>query len=186
MRRSKAETGRVGTGRVGRRATALTAAVLVAGLLNALPIGAAITSQVTRAGAGAVADGCTLISAAELERVLTIPFDPQPPVGPSCLFLSAQGATSSIVTVFSEQRSASDIASGKQLQRRQPGARVLRGVGDLAVLATEPKTDPTGDDTLGLTVFKGNRFGALGITIAGETPTTKQMRRLGKILAKRL
>lgn len=162
-------------GRPGRCATLVVAVALAVGLLA----GSAGTPA-------AAADGCPLISAAELERVLAIPFDPQPPVGPSCLFLSAQGAPSAIVTVFAEQRSAADIAAGKQLQRRQPGARVLRGVGDLAVLATEPKTDPTGDDTLGLTVFQGNHFGALGITIAGETPTTKQMRRLGKLLAKRL
>jgi len=162
------------------RCTALlAAAVLVVGL----SAGTATPSQ----AAGAVAtDGCELITAAELERVLDIPYEPQSPVGPSCLFLSAQGATDSIVTVFSEQRSAADIASGKRLQRKQPGARVLRGVRDLAILSPEPKTDPSGDTTLDLVVFKGTSFGALAITIAGVPPTTTQMRQLGKILSKRL
>ena len=160
----------------------LATAVLVVGLV----IGTAATSQAAGAAPAATDDGCALITAAELERVLDIPFDPQPPVGPSCLFLSAQGARPSIVTVFSEARSAADIASGKRLQREQPGAKVLRRVGDLAIVATEPKTDPSGDSTLDLVVFKGNDFGALSITIAGVTPTTKQMRQLGKILAKRL
>ena len=164
-----------------RCATVLVlAAVLVVGIVT----GAAATSQA--AGAVATTDGCELITAAELERVLDIPFDPQSPVGPSCLFLSAQGATPSIVTVFSEERSAADIASGKRLQRKQPGAKVLRGVRDLAIVATEPKTDPTGDSTLDLVVFKGTDFGALAVTIAGVTPTTKQMRQLGKIVSKRL
>jgi hypothetical protein len=167
-------------GWVRRYATLLAVIVLVVGVLT----GTAATSPA--AGAAAATDGCELITAAELERVLDIPFEPQSPVGPSCLFLSATGAQPAIVTVFSEERSAADIADGKRLQRKQPGAKVLRGVGDLAVLATEAKTDPSGDDTLGLTVFKGNHFGALGITIAGVTPTTKQMRQLGKILAKRL
>ncbi len=70
--------------------------------------------------------------------------------------------------------------------RDQSGARVLQGIGDLAVLTTEPKTDPTGDDTLGVTIFGGKHFASLGVTIEGATPTTKQMRRLGKILAARL
>jgi len=161
-------------------ATLLAAAVLVVGIVT----GAAPTSQ---AAAAAVAtDGCEVITAAELERVLDIPYEPQSPVGPSCLFLSAQGATPSIVTAFSEERSAADIASGKRLQRKQPGAKVLRGVRDLAIVATEPKTDPTGDSTLDLVVFKGTDFGALAVTIAGVTPTTKQMRQLGKIVSKRL
>ena len=159
-------------------ATLLTT-VLVVGIVT----GAAATSQ----AAGAVAtDGCELITAAELERVLDIPYEPQSPVGPSCLFLSAQGATDSIVTVFSEERSAADIASGKRLQRKQPGARVLRGVRDLAILSPEPKTDPSGDTTLDLVVFKGTSFGALAITIAGVTPTTKQMRTLARTMVKRL
>jgi hypothetical protein len=157
----------------------LAAAVLVVGILT----GTVATSP---AAGAAATDGCALITAAELERVLDIPFEAQSPVGPSCLFLSAQGAPSAIVTAFSEERSAANIASGKRLQRKQPGARVLRGVGDLTILATEPKTDPTGDTTLDLVVFKGTNFGALAITIAGVTPTTKQMRRLGKILAKAL
>jgi hypothetical protein len=162
------------------RCTALlAAAVLVVGL----PAGTAATAA---AAAAVTPDGCKLITAAELERVLDIPYEPQSPVGPSCLFLSAQGATPSIVTVFSEERSGANIASGKRLQRKQPGARVLRGVHDLAILATEPKTDPTGDTTLDLVVFKGTDFGALAITIAGVTPTTKQMRTLARTMAKRL
>jgi hypothetical protein len=174
-------------GRVRRCATLLAATVLVASLLAAATGPAARAAVATAtAGTGTGTGRCELISAAELERVLDIPYEPQAPVGPSCLFLSAQGATPSIVTVFSEERSAANIAEGKRTQRRQPGAEVLRGVRDLAIVATEPKTDPTGDDTLGLTVFKDNSFGALGITIAGVTPTTKQMRQLGKILAKRL
>jgi len=166
--------------RVRRSATLLATAVLVVGILAAM----ATTSEA--ATTAAATDGCTLITAAELERVLDIPFDPQPPVGPSCLFLSAQGARPSIVTVFSEARSAADIASGKRLQREQPSAKVLRRVGDLAIVATEPKTDPSGDSTLDLVVFKGNDFGALSITIAGVTPTTKQMRALARTMAKRL
>jgi len=158
---------------------------LLVALAFALPVTVS-ASATTAAAAAAAEDGCTLITAAELERVLDIPYEPQSPVGPSCLFLSAQGATPSIVTAFSEQRSAADIASGKRLQRKQPGAKVLRGVRDLAIVATEPKTDPTGDATLDLVVFKGTNFGALAITIAGVTPTTKQMRQLGKILSKRL
>ena len=162
-----------------RCATVLVLVALVVGILT----GTAAASP----AAGAVAtDGCKLITAAELERVLDIPFEPQSPVGPSCLFLSAQGATPSIVTVFSEERSGADIASGKRLQRKQPGAKVLRGVRDLAIVATEPKTDPTGDTTLDLVVFQGTDFGALAVTIAGVTPTTKQMRQLGKILSKAL
>lgn len=171
-------------GRLRPCTTLLALTGLVAGLLAGAATGPAAGAAFATAGTGT--DGCTLISAAELERVLDISYEPQEPVGPSCLFLSAQGATPSIVTVFSEERSADDIAEGKRTQRRQPGARVLRGVRDLAIVATEPKTDPTGDDTLGLTVFKGNRFAALGITIAGVTPTTRQLRQLGKILAKRL
>ena len=160
-------------------ATLLAAAVLVVGIVTG-------TAATAAAAAAVATDGCKLITAAELERVLDIPFEPQSPVGPSCLFLSAQGATPSIVTVFSEERSAADIASGKRLQRKQPGAKVLRGVRDLAIVATEPKTDPTGDSTLDLVVFKGTDFGALAVTIAGVTPTTKQMRQLGKIVSKRL
>ena len=171
-------------GRVRGCATLLTAAVFAAAVLG---VGLSAGTATTAAAAAAVAtDGCKLITAAELERVLDIPYEPQSPVGPSCLFLSAQGATDSIVTVFSEERSAADIASGKRLQRRQPGARVLRGVRDLAILATEPKTDPSGDTTLDLVVFKGTDFGALAITIAGVTPTTKQMRTLARTMAKRL
>jgi len=166
-------------GWVWRRTALLAAAVLVVGL-------AAGTAAPSQAAGAAAPDGCKMITAAELERVLDIPYEPQSPVGPSCLFLSAQGATPSIVTVFSEERSAADIASGKRLQPRQPGARVQRREPDLAILATEPKTDPSGDTTLDLVVFKGTDFGALAVTIAGVTPTTKQMRQLGKILAKRL
>jgi len=157
----------------------LLTAVLVVGLLTG-------TAPTSPAGTAAASDGCALITAAELERVLDIPYEPQSPVGLSCLFLSAQGATPSIVTVFSEARSAADIAGGKRLQRKQTGAKVLRGVRDLAIVATEPKTDPTGDSTLDLVVFKGTNFGALAITIAGVTPTTKQMRTLARTMAKRL
>ena len=166
-------------GWVCRYTALLAAAVLVVGL----PAGTATTAA---AAAAVATDGCKLITAAELERVLYIPYEPQSPVGPSCLFLSAQGATPSIVTAFSEQRSAADIASGKRLQRKQPGAKALRGVHDLAILATEPKTDPTGDTTLDLVVFAGTDFGALAITIAGVPPTTKQMRTLARTMAKRL
>jgi hypothetical protein len=155
------------------------AALLVVGLLG----GTAATGQ----AAGAPdTPGCPLITAPELERVFDLPFEPQAPVGPSCLFLSAKGARPAIVTAFAEERSAAAIASGKRLLRKQPGALVLRGVGDLAILTAEPKTDPTGDTTLGLVVFQGKDFGTVGVTIAGVTPTTKQMRRLGKILAARL
>lgn len=137
--------------------------------------------------AGAAADDCPLISSVQLERVLDVPYEAQPPVGPSCLFLSTQDAPrSSIVTAFSEERSSASIADGKRQLRKQADARVLRGIGDFTVLTTEPKTDPTGDDTLGLAVFQGNGFATIGVTIAGVTPTTKQMRRLGKILAANL
>jgi hypothetical protein len=146
----------------------------------------AMFAGVGLAGPAAAADDCTLLGADDLERVLDIPFEAQPPVGPSCLFLSAKGARSSIVTAFAEERSPTAIADGKKQLRKQPGARVLRGVGDLAVLTTEPTTDPTGDDTLGLVIFRGNQFASVGITVAGKTPTTKQMRRLGKIVAAQL
>jgi hypothetical protein len=162
---------RVGTQR--RWAAALLVAGVLAGFAAAAP-------------ATAAADDCALIGAGDLERVLHIPYEAQTGVEPSCLFLSAKGARSSIVTAFGEERSATAIAEGKRQMRAASGARVLKGIGDLAILTTEPKADPTGDETLGLAVFDGNEFASIGITIAGRTPTTKEMRRLGKILAANL
>lgn len=137
--------------------------------------------------AAAATDGCALITARELERVLDLRFSPNP-VGPSaCLWLSEDPDTLGEVGVSADASFSKDvIATGKRSERKEPGAVVLKGVGDLAILRPQPQTTPSGTTTLGVIVFEGTTVGQVAVTIEGATPTTKQMRSLAKILVKRI
>ncbi len=139
------------------------------------------------ASAAAKTTACSLITAKELRRAFDTSFTPEPGGRTACLRLSSETGPLAQVTVsIIDSLSAQQIAGGKRAERKQPGAVVLKSVGDLAVMRPEPKTDTSGNTTVGLLVFEGSTVGQVAVTIDGETPTTKQMRTLAKAMAKRL
>lgn len=139
------------------------------------------------AATAAPAKGCDLITARELERVLGLQFTPNPVGATSCLWLSDDPARPAIIDVVADDSLPPKLIAGsKRSERKLPGAKLLKGIGDLAILAPLAKTDPTNDTTLSLIVYEGDVVGRLAVTTAGQAPTTKQMRLLGRILAKRL
>lgn len=139
------------------------------------------------ASAAAKTTACSLITAKELRRVLHTSFTSEPGGPTACLWLSSDdGPLAEVNVSLIDSLSAQQIADGKREERTQPGAVVLKGVGDLAIVRPEPKTDTSGNTTLGLLVFEGPIVGQVAVTIDGETPTTKQIRRLAKAMVSRL
>ncbi len=155
-----------------------TGALLVMiGLLVGLP---------TAAVAAAPAEGCDLITASELHRVLGVGLTSEPVGKSNCYWLSEDPGIAEVAVTADRSRTAADIKVGKRSLRKETGATVLKGIGDLAILTPAPTTSPADVTTLALVVFVGTDFGQLSVTLSEIAPTTKQMRHLGKILAARL
>lgn len=129
-------------------------------------------------GATTTTAPCDLLTSDELDEVLGVRLEVLFTDDQSiCSWAPPPGEPTSLeVTVVHSKLPKKSIEAGKREERRQPGAVVVKGLGDFAIFRTS-KTSPAVTSAQ-LHVFEGNEVITVDVT-AEDVPTKRQMRRLG-------
>ncbi len=152
---------------------------IVGGLVGGMLAAGASAGIVVPAAATNVPRPCDLVSAADLRDALDVRFEVLFTDDASlCSWASEvdEPAVGVDLTITELRKQA--LADAKDFERDQDGARVVRGLGDLAVTSTH-KGSP-GATTGTLVVFEGSEVVQIAVTDSRRTPTRRQLVRLGR------